>query len=270
MLAPRERHISPLRLWCAMVLLLWELVCAEPIEVRYAQGSVHGFLTLSTLQGQLLATGDLNQVVHGQKVRAHLVFRFRDGSTDDETTVFSQTGKFRLVSDHHIQRGPSFPHPMDVFINAVTGEVTTRTEDSGRKKIETQHLEVPPDVANGLIPTLLTNIASTANETIVSYVGGSSKPRVVHLVINPAGEDVFSIAITRYKATHFRIKVDIGGIAGVVAPIVGKKPTDTDVWIVADGVPAFVRTEGALFEGGPIWRIDSVSPVWASSNHSTD
>ena len=36
------------------------------------------------------------------------------GSVDDETATFSQEHDFRLIiSDHHIQKGPSFPHPTE-------------------------------------------------------------------------------------------------------------------------------------------------------------
>ena len=72
---------------------------------------MHGFLALTTEQGQVLAGGDLIEVVHGDRVTSHLTFHFKDGSLDDETTVYTQRGVFRLISDHHIQRGPYFPAP---------------------------------------------------------------------------------------------------------------------------------------------------------------
>ena len=87
--------------------------------------------TVTFVTGQTV-TGHLN-VSHGLLLGDFtlngVVFHFRDGSLDDETTVFSQRGTFRLISDHHIQRGPSFPKPIDVFIDAVTGKVTSHAED---------------------------------------------------------------------------------------------------------------------------------------------
>ena len=35
----------------------------------------------------------------------------------------------------------------------------------------------------------------------------------------------------RLHATHYVLKVEIGGLAGVVAPLVGKQPPDSHVWI---------------------------------------
>jgi hypothetical protein len=97
-------------------------------------------LALHSQEGKLLATGDLTEVLHGNEVVSHLAFRFKDGSVDDDMTVFSQRGTFRLVSDHHIQKAPSFPHPTNVLMKATTGQVTVRYQDKDREKVETDHL----------------------------------------------------------------------------------------------------------------------------------
>ena len=41
---------------------------AQPTVVRYPEASVHGFLMLRTLDGNLLAAGDLIQTVRGDRV----------------------------------------------------------------------------------------------------------------------------------------------------------------------------------------------------------
>jgi hypothetical protein len=104
--------------WLSVAILLQPgPLSAESIPVRYPEGTVRGFLALRTLEGKLLASGDLKQVFRGNQLVSDLVFTFKDGSLDDETTIFSQRGTFRLISDHHIQKGPSFPHPTNVLIN---------------------------------------------------------------------------------------------------------------------------------------------------------
>jgi hypothetical protein len=250
------------------ILLQTSPLSAEPIRVRYPEGTTHGFLALRTLAGELLATGDLTEVLHGNEVVAHLVFRFKDGSVDDDTAVFSQRGTFRLVSDHHIQKGPSFPHPTNILINAATGQVTVRYQDKDREKLETDHLDLPPDLANGILLNLLKNISPDTKETKVSYVGAAPKPRLVHLSITPNGEETFSVAGARHKATLFGVKVEIGGIAGMIAPLIGKQPADTKVWVVGEGAPAFVRADEALYVGGPIWSIQMAGPEWGRAAHS--
>src|SRR4051794_14152822 len=83
----------------AVVLLQPGPLLAEPVPVRYREGSVHGFLAVRTLEGKILAAGDLTQTVRENRVVSRLVFRFKDGSVDDETAVFSQERDFRLISD---------------------------------------------------------------------------------------------------------------------------------------------------------------------------
>jgi len=70
------------------------LAHADPIHVRYRQGSTHGFLTLQTVDGTSIATGEVTQTVRGDVVTSKLVFRFRDGSVDEDNTVFTQRGAF--------------------------------------------------------------------------------------------------------------------------------------------------------------------------------
>jgi hypothetical protein len=255
--------------WLFLAILLRPSpLSAESIPVRYPEGTTHGFLALRTLDGKLLASGELTEVLHGKQVVSHLVFRFKDGSVDDDTAVFSQRGTFRLIRDHHIQKGPSFPHSTNVLIKAATGQVTVRYQDKDREKVTTDHLDLPPDLANGILLNLLKNISPDKKETKVSYVGGAPKPRVVHLSITPDGQETFSVAGARHKATLFRVEVQIGGIAGMIAPLIGKQPADTKVWVVHEGAPAFVRADGALYVGGPIWSIQMTGPEWGRAAHS--
>ena len=93
----------------------------EPVPVRHPEGLVHGFLVLRTLGGSTLADGDLIQTSRGNRVTTRLVFHFKDGSLHDETAVFSQQRQFRLLTDRLIQRGPAFPQPLDMFIDAAKG-----------------------------------------------------------------------------------------------------------------------------------------------------
>src|SRR4051812_15719019 len=85
---------------------------AEQVRVRHMEGLMHGFLALRTLDGKGLADGEITQIAEGNRVNSRLIFRFKDGSVYDDTTIFSQRGTFRLLSDHLVQRGPSFKQPM--------------------------------------------------------------------------------------------------------------------------------------------------------------
>ncbi len=233
----------------------------DPVPVRHVQGSAHGFLEIRTVTGRRIATGDYMQTVHGGTVTSRVVFHFHDGSIDDDTTVFTQRHSFRLISDHHIQHGPSFPQPIDVLIDARKGQVTSRTPDG---KSEVERLDLPADLANGLPPNLLLNVPPSKSETRVSFVVPTSKPRLIHISIRPAGELHFTVGGTPRKATDFILHPELGGITGIVAPIIGKQPKDFHIYIMQGSMPAFIREEGQFYEGGPIWRIEQISPVFSN------
>ena len=131
---------------------------AETVPVRYPEGVSHGYLVLRTLDGKPIADGDSTQVARGDHVTSRMRFRFRDGSIYEETTVFSQHGTFRLLSDHVLQKGPTFQKPMETVIDATSGQVTVRYTDDGKEKVVTEKLDLPPDVANGILFTLLKNL----------------------------------------------------------------------------------------------------------------
>jgi hypothetical protein len=242
---------------------------ASPVEVRYKEGLIHGFLVLSTLDGNPIAEGDLTQVVRGDRVTSQLVFRFKDGSRQEETTLFSQRGNFRLISYHLVQKGPAFKNATEVTVTASTGQVTVRyTDDDGKEKVENAHLKLPPDLANGLVPTLLKNLPPGATQAEFSMLVAAPKPRVVKLVITAGGTEPFSLVGSGREAIHYVVKVDIGGIAGVVAPILGKQPPDSHVWILGGEAPAFVKSETLSYMGGPMWLVELVSPVWPRTTTS--
>jgi hypothetical protein len=238
-------------------------LCAEPVTVRYVEGLVHGFLVLRSAEGAALASGDLIQVVRGDRVTSRLVFHFKDGSVHDETAVFTQRRQFRLLSDHLVQKGPTFPRPLDTSIDGVSGQVTVRyTDEHGEEKRESERLELPEDLANGFLLTLLKNVSPGAPPKTFSYVAATPKPRLVKLAIRNAGPERFLTGGMSRKATHYVVKVEIGGISGLLAPLVGKQPPDSHIWILVDDAPAFVKAEQALYLGGPVWRIELLSPSW--------
>jgi hypothetical protein len=158
--------------------LLTLLVCAcqpaahaDPTLVRHPQGTLHGFLELRSDDGRIVASGDIVQVIHGDRVTSETLFHFKDGSVDDETTVFSQRHTLQLISDHRVQKGPSFPNPMDVLVDARSGQVTVRsTNKDGKEEVKTDHLNLPPDLSNGLIPLVLENLRPDAPDKTVSMV----------------------------------------------------------------------------------------------------
>ncbi len=253
------------RYWLMLAVLAgvstWGL--AEVVPVRHSEGTLHGFLELRAKDGKLLAVGELIQTLSGGRVTSRMAFRFKDGSVDEETAIFTQRGSFRLLSDHHVQKGPSFPNPLDISINARTGQVTVRsTGKDGKENTTSERLELPADLANGILCPMIRNIRRETPETKVSAVVAAPKPMLVKFAITPRGEESFSVAESSRKAMHYTLKIELGGAAGLIAPLIGRKPDDIQIWISSGEVPTVLKAEGPLYEGGPVWVIQLAAPAW--------
>jgi hypothetical protein len=121
-------------------------------------------------------------------------------------------------------------------------------------------MDLPDDISNGLPPNLIINLLPTTPETTISYVAPGKKPRLVHISIKPVESSPFRVGNFHGRATDFDLHIELGGVAGVVAPVLGKEPADYHIWLQSGRPPAYVREEGPLYEGGPIWRIEQLAP----------
>src|SRR4030042_2171114 len=173
-----------------MTALLWQRpLAAAPVPVRFAEGSLHGFLVLSTPKEILIASGDLLQVGRAGEVSSRLVFHFKDGSLFDETVVFTQRNVFTLQSYHLVQRGPVFPEDTEISLERASGKyrVKTRARKDGREKVLDGKLDLPLDTYNGMVLTVVTNLSAGAGET-VNMVAFTPAPKLIRLELRPAGE----------------------------------------------------------------------------------
>src|SRR3990172_2238476 len=102
--------------------MLWQNpLAAAPVPVRFVEGSLHGFLVLSTPGGVPIASGDLLQVGRDGEIQSRLLFHFNDGSVFDETVVFTQGNIFTLQSYHLVQSGPVFPENTEISLERASG-----------------------------------------------------------------------------------------------------------------------------------------------------
>ena len=99
-------------------------------------------------------------------------------------------------------------------------------------------------------------------------MAATPKPRLVKVTATSVGREPLTTGSASRVATHYMLKVDIGGIKGLIAPLVGMQPPDSHLWILDGDVPTFVKAEQSPYVGGRVWRIEIVSPTWAKT--STD
>ena len=100
---------------------------SAPVPVRYAEGTVHGFLELRTATGTLLANGDLLQVPRDREIQSRMVFHFLDASVFEEAVTFTQHGVFKMQNYHLVQRGPAFADDLEVALSGA-GEYVVKTQ----------------------------------------------------------------------------------------------------------------------------------------------
>jgi hypothetical protein len=226
---------------------------AEPISVRHIQRPMHRFMVARSEAGKIIASGEFSQVVQGGEVTMRLTYHFVDGSIDDETTTYRQQGTFRLVRNHHIQKGSFFVKPVDFTVEAATGIATSRTDDkNGKIHIESHYIDLPDDLANGFVGTLLLNLPQNVAPFRVGMLAPVAGGRLIQLLISMEGEQPFRTTGQTLKATVFRIHPELGGIVGVIARLIGLQPKDVMVWVMEGEEPAVVRIVGQLGGYGPV------------------
>ena len=226
---------------------------AEPVAVKFTEGVAHAFPVLRSAGGEKLAQGELVQIPRGDRVENRLTFRFRDGSVYDERVVFTQKDTFTLVSYQILQKGPSFPESIDAKVDRHSGryEVRYKGDEEATEEVLKGKIELPNDVYNGLLGMLMKNMPA-GTTTTVQIIAFTPKPRLVKMLLTPAGSDTVMMGEAAVPATRFLVKPQLGLFASL---LVTDLP-DVKMWILSGEAPAFLKFEGPLFFMGPIWRVD--------------
>ena len=244
--------------------MLWSSrLAAATIPVRFAEGATHGFLMLRSMDGALMAEGDLLQIARDGKVEKRMVFQFKDGSVFEESVVFTQQLVYTMRSYRLLQRGPAFEQDIEITLERSTGKyhVKTKSHADGHESMFQGTLELPPDVYNGLILNVVKDLPEGAGET-VHYVAFTPEPRLIQLAVARAGGQKVQVGHLEKTAIHYVLKPQLGIWVTLFATVLGRVPPDQHVWILMDDVPSFVRFEGPMYPTGPVWRIQLTSPRW--------
>ena len=242
-----------------LMLSLGMTASCEPIPVRHIQRPMHRFMTVRSEDGRTIASGEFTQVVQGDQVTMRLTFRFVDGSVDDEVTTFRQQGTLRLLSNHHIQQGPFFSRPIDLTVEATSGTVTSRTTDKkGKTHVESKHMDLPADLANGFVGSVLLNVPPNTRPFQVGLLAPVAGGRLIKLRISPGEEHAVQLAGQTFSATVFRIHPELGGFINVIARLIGLQPKDVMVWVLEGDDPAVALIVGQLGGYGPVVSCDLV------------
>lgn len=232
---------------------------SSAVAVKFTEGTVHGFLELTTADGALLAHGDQLQLAKNGGISSRMVFHLAKGSLFEEDVTYTQHEMFTMQTYHLVQVGPAFEEDLDATLSR-TGSYVVRIKShkDGREQEYAGSLALPGDVYNGMVGTIAKNI-STQERTTVHIVAFTPEPKVIAIELSPSGTQRVKIGGHEEDAVEFTIKPKLGIAMHLGAKLAGKLPPDSHVVIITDDVPAFVRSEGPMYTG-PVWRLALTSP----------
>ncbi len=248
---------------CTLALSLALLVplaaLAETVATLRKQEPMHQEFVLKALDGKVLANGEEVTTADGDRVRSDLTFRFLDGSLDEQITTFTQGNVFRLINDRHVQKGPSFPTPLDMTIDVPSRTVSWHQLKNGRDAVSTVNMDFPDDVGNGLVPLLVENVPPGPAGLRVSWFAVAVRPLLVTVAIHPDQTRVDGLSPLQH-AHQYLLHVELHGMAFFVAPLINEEPADLHFWVTDAPQPSFLRLAAPFYQGGPMWVVESLGP----------
>ena len=112
-----------------------------------------------------------------------------------------------------------------------------------------------------MVFTIAKNLPRGASETI-HIVAFTPAPRLIQLNLAPAGEHKVLVGEIAKTAVRYVLEPQLGIWLKLIAEVLGRVPSDSHIWVIADEVPAFARFEGSLHPTGQVWRIELTMPRW--------
>jgi hypothetical protein len=238
---------------------------AEPVVVRYALGTLHGFPSMSDAAGRVIADGELSQELKGDRLTVKARWVFADGLRAEEHDAF-RVGQ-EVVQEQYAWIETREGQELRRFeVDLTTGKALAATRSSkGKVKREEAKLKVPhgrsfAGFGVALVASqFLLEAGAHAELTVVAF---TPKPRAVTLEVRRDGEEHIpvagrSIRCNRYTL-HPRIPFPQKLFAGV---------RDARLWLTHSEPPALVRAEQNLAtKDDPVVIID-VTPRGAAFAH---
>ena len=120
---------------------------------------------------------------------------------------------------------------------------------------------MPADLYNGMALVLLKNLADGEKASGQMAVF-TPKPRLISMDLSPEGEEKVPLGGTALTVRRYLVKLQIVGLTGVIASLIGKDPPDSRYWLATGEVPAVreIRRRDVLER--PRWRIEMTAPEW--------
>lgn len=238
---------------------------AKPVEVQLKEGVTQGYIKVSVPGGETIAEGEVSQVAAGaERIVGRMLLRFHDGSRYDETVIFSQNRTFKLLRYSVAQKGPSFPDEFHFDLDGATGAYTiTEGHNPKEHSPRTGKMELPSDVYNGMTVTLLKNLPESGQVSFHMMSVGPD-PALYPVVVRAKDVEAVKTGDRKGEALHYTLQPTVGWFTRSLAWLFSETIPEYNFWLIKHDVPAFARFEGPLYPGGPVWRIEQISPRMAT------
>jgi hypothetical protein len=229
----------------AMVLAAATAAAADPIvPMKYPPGTLHGFPSMSDTAGNVIADGELTQVVQGDRLLVSARWRFKDGHEGEETDTFTTRDgvvgqdRYAWVERRAGQELRRFEVDFD------TGQAVAVTLHDGKPERDEQHLDLRRGKAfTGYGAALATIQLAWGREQPVeiTFVAFTPKPRDVTLEIRREGEEQVGVAGRTIACDRFVLHPKLPFPVSLFA-----HPPDAHLWLTHAGPPMLVRGQQNL------------------------
>jgi hypothetical protein len=250
-------HIRVLAGMTALALLL-----APPgraVELRYPQGDLHGFPSMSDESGKLIADGELTQKRKGDRLLVRAVWRFKDGRVAVEEDVLRTRPELWQESFRWVEtNGEEMLRHAQVDFR--TGKASFSRNEDGEPKTWEEKLDLPRGKAfTGYSAALAASqlrdaLSAKDSRRSLTFVGFTPTPRTVEVEIarqpgarvRAAGRELSADLFTLHPKLPFPVS------------LVANAP-DAHLWFSRGSPPALLRAEQNLLEkDDPRVRIDII------------
>ena len=252
-----NHHFRPSSL--AGLLVTFAAMPALPVELRYPQGDLHGFPSMSDDKGNLIADGELTQKQEGDRLLVHAVWRFKDGRVAEEDDVLLMRPELSQESFLWVERrGKDELRRAEVDFR--TGKASVSHRENGKRKTWDEKLDLPRGKAftgysTALAASQLRDALSDKDaRRTLTFVAFTPKPRTVELEISRAPGSRIRAAGRELPADRYTLHPKIPFPLSIAA-----HAPDSYLWFTHASPPGLLRAEQNLLEkDDPRIRIDVI------------
>ncbi len=222
----------------------FDAALAQPVAVRHALGTLHGFPSMSDSSGRVIADGELTQELVGERLVVHARWAFADGRKAEEEDEFRVA---RNVAQERFSwtetKGGEELRRFAVDFSTGKASAVTRDEKKEVKREEAQ-LELPEGrsfAGYGAAMAVSQIPFEAGTDTEITFVAFTPKPRAVQLEVRRDSEERIAVAGRSILCDRYTLHPKIPFPVSVFA---GAK--DAHLWLTHAGPTTLVRAEQNL------------------------